>query len=185
MSAFVATGELTPRGTPLTGPARCTRRWRWLLAAAIAVGAPTMASAHPIHTTLTAVRSDGKGITLTVRTFADDFSATVARFAGKRPATDSSVLDADVARYVDAHVRITNAAGQPLVLRSCGIRRARDLYWLCLRVDAIGTVRGVTVANRMLTELHADQVNIMQVDIGSVRRTVLFTKHTGAQPLVH
>ncbi|MCC6430163.1 MAG: hypothetical protein IT354_04585 [Gemmatimonadaceae bacterium] len=185
MSTFVANDGLTPRGTPLTVLSRFTRRWRWLLAAAMALGAPAVASAHPIHTTLTAVRSDGKGITFTVRTFADDFSATVARFAGKTPTADSSVMAADVARYVDARMRITNAAGQSLVLRSCGIQRARDLYWICLRVDAVGTVRGVTVANRLLTELHADQVNIMQVDIGSVRRTVLFTKHTGAQPLVH
>lgn len=185
MSSVVTNGALPPRGTPRAGPSRFTRRWRWLLAAVVALGAPTVVSAHPIHTTLTAVRSDGKGITFTVRTFADDFSATVARFAGKTPAADSSVMAADVARYVDAHMRITNAAGQPLVLRSCGIQRARDLYWICLRVDAVGTVRGVTVANLLLTELHADQVNIMQVDIGSVRRTVLFTKHTGAQPLVH
>ncbi len=141
------------------------------------------AAAHPIHTTLTAIRAERGEITLMVRTFADDFSASVATLAGKKPPADWSVQDPDVARYLSTHVRVLDASGKALPLRSCGIRRDRDLYWVCVRVEGATDVRGLRAENSMLTERHADQVNIVQVNVGGTRKTLLFTKQTRAQPL--
>lgn len=145
--------------------------------------APRVSHAHPIHTTMTAVSADKSGITFSVRSFADDFSASVALFAGRKPPTDSSVTEHDVASYLAAHLRVLDARGQALTLRSCGTTRARELYWLCVRVDGPTDVRVLRVENRILTERHADQVNIVQVDASGVRKTILFTKRSQALPL--
>ena len=138
----------------------------------------SLAHAHPIHTTLTTVTLMRGEITLSVRTFADDFSASVAALAGKQTPEDWSVTEADVARYLDAHLRIANASGKALTLRSCGIRRERELYWLCVRVEGATELRGLRAENRLLTERHADQVNIVQVNNAKARKTMLFTKQT-------
>lgn len=143
----------------------------------------TSASAHPIHTTLTALTISRGEITLTVRTFADDFSASVATFAGKQPTIDWSVDDVDVARYLAANLRVVDDGGKVLLLRSCGIRREREVYWLCVRVEGATALRGLRAENRLLTERHADQVNIVQINAGSVRKTLLFTKDTAGLPL--
>lgn len=144
---------------------------------------PERATAHPIHTTLTTVTVDARGLTLSVRAFADDLSASVAAFVGKPAPRDWAVPDADAARYLNGQVRILDAAGRPLTLRSCGVRRERDVVWLCLRVDGATNLRVLQAENRILTERHADQVNIVQVDAAGSRKTLLFTKDTRALPL--
>lgn len=151
---------------------------RALAAALLVTGAaPSSLRAHAIHTTMTVVTTSPTGMTLNIRTFADDFSGTVARFAGRRPPSDSSAPAVDVARYVNARFEIRDAkTGRIIPMESCGIRRANELYWLCFRAVTPGGNGGVTLRNRMLTELHDDQVNIVQVESHGARRTMLFTK---------
>ncbi len=140
-------------------------------------------SAHPIHTTLTAVTTTGNDLAISVRAFADDLSASVAQFVGKPAPADWSVPEADVARYLAARFRVLDSAGRPLAVTGCGVRRERDVVWLCLRVNGASDVRVLQAENRILTERHADQVNIVQVNATGVQKTLLFTKDTRALPL--
>ncbi|HYW52031.1 MAG TPA: DUF6702 family protein [Gemmatimonadaceae bacterium] len=138
---------------------------------------PSLLNAHAIHTTMTIVTTSTGAVTINIRTFADDFSTVVARQAGKPAPADSSAPLPDVQRYVSTHFSIRDGAGKPVTLESCGVRRAGELYWLCFRgALPSNAVRGAKLHNQMLTELHADQVNIVQVDGRGARRTVLFTK---------
>jgi hypothetical protein len=134
------------------------------------------ANAHPIHTTLTKATVEKNAITMQVRVFADDFSATVAKFAGRPTPRDSSVSPEDVLRYLRSKFLVTSANGASVTLEPCGIKRANELYWLCIRAAFPQGSDGARVRNEMLTELHADQVNIVQLEPPSVRRTMLFTK---------
>lgn len=141
-----------------------------------------VANAHPVHTTYSVVKPDGNGFTLTIRTFADDFSASVAHHAGKRAPADSSASDADVLRYVTARVVVTTPNGGTAPLQLCGVRREREVYWVCVRTLAkLGN--GMRLQNQLLTDRHADQVNIVQVEAGGVRSTRLFTKDSGPTEL--
>lgn len=136
----------------------------------------TVADAHPIHTTLTVITADATGATFRVRAFADDFSGTVARFAGKQPPADSSATDSDVLRYVGAQFSVFDKSGARVGLQSCGIKREKELYWLCFRATIPSGGRGAKILNQMLTELHSDQVNIVQVERNGAKKTMLFTK---------
>lgn len=161
---------------------------RFMLAAIVAVAAvavhPAVARAHPIHTTLTVVSLDRTGASFSIRAFADDFSAVVARYAGKAAPKDSSVIAADVDRYLAARVALAGADGRPIVFRSCGVRRERDLYWLCIRADAPNGGRGMTMRDHLLTELHPDQVNIVQVESAVGKKTLLFTKDSASRAII-
>jgi hypothetical protein len=139
-----------------------------------------VASAHPIHTTLTVVTFDAQGATFNLRAFADDFSAVVAKNAGKPAPRDSSASPADVQRYLDAHFRVVDAQGRPVSVQSCGVRREKELYWVCVRA-VVGT--GARIQNVCLTELHSDQVNIVQVENKTGRKTLLFTKDSPFSPV--
>ena len=140
----------------------------------------SVAYAHPIHTTLTKVSIEERVITFNVRAFADDFSATVARFAGHTPPADSSAPSADVLRYAQRYFTIVDGTGKAVTLESCGVKRANELYWLCFKATFPGGSKGARVRNQMLTELHADQVNIVQLEPPAARRTMLFTKGSAA-----
>ena len=153
---------------------------RVLLGASCAIVTPQVLRAHAIHTTMTVLTTTSSGLTLNIRAFADDFSATVARFAGRRAPADSSAPAMDVVRYVNAHFLVHDGAGRVVTLESCGIRKASELYWLCFRAATPLSGTGVRLRNRMLTELHDDQVNIVQVENRGARRTLLFTKASAA-----
>jgi hypothetical protein len=139
-------------------------------------GTAHVAQAHAIHSTLTVLSPTEAGFTLLVRTFADDFSASVARFAGKPAPADSSAPELDVLRYLRAQLTVQTAAGAPVVLQPCGMRRADGLFWLCMRATLPERGKGALLRNRMLTEFHADQVNIVQTNYDGARATMLFTK---------
>lgn len=155
---------------------------RVTMSVAVMFGVTQTAYAHPIHTTLTKVTVEDRAVTFNVRAFADDFSATVAKFAGRKPPVDSSAPTADVLRYLQSFFTVTNAEGKSVALESCGIKRANELYWMCFKVSLPGGMKGVRVRNQMLTDFHADQVNIMQFEPPAARRTMLFTK--GSAPAV-
>jgi len=154
---------------------RLRRRLLLCVMAAVTLS-PAVLEAHAIHTTLTVLTAAPGGLTFTVRSFADDFSASVARHAGHAAPRDSSVRADEVVRYVRAQFELRDAGGRMLTLESCGIRREGGLYFACFRAATVGGLGGVRVHNRMLTELHADQVNIVQVDGRGARRTLLFTR---------
>ncbi len=137
------------------------------------------AEAHPIHTTLTVITYNAGRVTLSVRAFADDFSSSVATFAGKPAPTDSSVVEADVRRYLLENVRVMTGSGAVVALAFCGVRREGDLYLLCLRAPLASGLGNARVSNKLLTELHSDQINIVRVERGDSRQTLLLTKKSG------
>lgn len=147
-----------------------------LVACTLALFAVRVAQAHAIHTTMTIVTTDATGITLNVRAFADDFSATIAKFAGRRTPADSSAPESDVLRYTRAQLVVRDAGGAVRELKPCGVRRANELYWLCYRVELPRGTKGTQIRNQMLTEFHSDQVNIVLVESKNGRKTLLFTK---------
>lgn len=146
---------------------------RMLLALALICLVPVRANAHPIHTTLTVLTVDAhtRMVTLSIRAFADDFSRVVAARAGVATPKDSSVSPRHVAEYVRARFAIDG-----LVLEPCGVTRSADTYLVCFRGSLPPGISTVKAQNTMLTELHADQVNIVQASSGKERQTRVFTK---------
>lgn len=158
---------------------------RWFVCTLALVISPwSTASAHPIHTTMSTITMENGVVTLRIRAFADDLSASVAAFAGKSAPSDSSMAAADVDRYAKHAIRVTDANGRGLTVSSCGVTRAREVYWVCLKVDGAKALTGLQMSNAMLVDRHADQVNIVLVKAGTVRRTLLFTKGADAKTIL-
>lgn len=158
---------------------------RLMVAMLMCAGAPVVAHAHEIHTTHTTITSDARGYTLVIRAFADDLSATVARFSGRTPPIDSSVRATELMAYVSARLSLVSTAGTHLGLASCGLERKQDAYVLCFRVNTTpGAESSWRFGNQMLVELHDDQVNIVQCNIGGSRRTHLFTRNRATAAMI-
>jgi hypothetical protein len=62
------------------------------------------------------------------------------------------------------------------------MRRTGDVVWLTLTAPGT-TLDGLRVSNRVLVELYADQVNIVQATVGARRASLLFTRGDGAKAL--
>jgi uncharacterized protein DUF6702 len=158
-----------------------TRRLVALLAASLAIAVtPSLSWSHPLHTTLAdvSIESDGS-LRLLLRAFADDFSAAVARHAGKPRPADFVVADPDVAAYMARTVAIQDSDGRTVPLVWAGSRRTGDLMWITMRAPGVRSLKGVRVVYSTLFDAFPDQVNILQANENGRRHTVLFTASDG------
>jgi hypothetical protein len=154
------------------------------LIAVLGLGATTTAGAHEIHTTHTTVTANATGYTLTIRAFADDLSASVARFRGRQPPKDSSVSTTDLLAYAQSRMEVTSAAGKGLIVQSCGLRRVQEVYLVCLAIPDVVASGTLRLGNQLLSELHTDQVNIVQCDVAGTRQTHLFMRGRAPSAIV-
>ena len=151
----------------------------FLLVAGIA-GARS-AWSHPIHTTLTEVALDATDGTMhfTIRAFADDFSAAVAKHVRKQRPADDVVPDADIIAYVASAVSVVDASGKAAAVAWSGSRRAGDVVWVTFKAPSIRSLHGVKIASALLFELYDDQVNIVQATAEGKHHSMLFTAGDG------
>ena len=151
---------------------------------ALSLAPMAVAHAHPLHTTLTEVRmvagARGQVAELRVRAFIDDFSRAVAEFAGRGAPRDSSVVPAEAARYLGAHIKVTDTRGRALQLQWCGMRTERGVVWVCIRTVAPVALNALVLRQTTHMELFTDQVNLVQVLDGNRRVSHLFVR--GASP---
>jgi hypothetical protein len=132
--------------------------------------------AHPLHTSLAEMVYDPatKEIRISIRVFVDDL--TKASNAYSR--SQSPIVD-----YVRASFVVTDRRGRPLSLASCGNKPVGDLMWVCLRATAPGGPVGLRVTHKVLFDLYADQINIVQAAYGGKRISLLFTRGDGFKRL--
>jgi hypothetical protein len=161
---------------------------RVLAAATLAIVATALparvATAHPLHTTLAQFSYDARSGLLegSIRVFAGDFAAAVAKRSGAAAPSDDRVTDAAAYAYLTAALRLTSAQGRAVPLTWCGSRRTGDVLWLCVRAAAApDTLR---LSDQILCELFDDQVNIVQTAAGGRKASALFTKGDGAKTLL-
>jgi hypothetical protein len=146
--------------------------------------APRSAEAHPLHTTLVQLTYNERAHVLegSIRVFAGDFAAAVAKHGGEKTPDDDRVTDAAAFAYVSSTFRVTDAAGHSVALQWCGSRRAGDVLWLCVRAASTATpLAALALSDQMLCELFDDQVNIVQAVSGDKRASMLFTRGDGAK----
>ncbi len=155
---------------------------RLLLAVAIIL-LPVRAAAHPIHMSFTEIRINAaKSIELSVRVFTDDFSVAAARHSGTRLAADSVIDSRHGVAYLLAKIRVVGKSGQPVRLVPCGVARTSDMLRYCFRaiLPSAGPVR---VANSVMNEMFADQVNVVQSITGKKRASRMFVRGDGWKAL--
>lgn len=152
--------------------------------AAIMAAPVREAFAHPIHMSYTEVRYSPatSSIEISIRVYANDFSAAAARRARVSLRADSTIDGRNALDYMRQNFQITDASGKALNPVSCGVVRAQDMLKFCFRLPSRRDA-ALRVRNTVMTELFSDQVNVIQ-SVGSKGRTSrLFVRGDGWKEL--
>jgi hypothetical protein len=128
---------------------------------------------HPLHTTLTEIIQANGIVTVTVRGFADDLTLAASGHTASTMSTGAA--DSSIARYLGRKLVLAGAGGAAFRLDWTSVRRQADVAWFTYRTRMTGDLRGVRIGNSALCELYDDQVNIVQVTVGKLRRSLLFS----------
>ncbi len=159
-----------------------------MLAAVLLLGVPASASAHPLHTTISTVlyTAETGVLAVSIRLFADDFSAVVSGRPAADPRHDALPPDSAMFRYVIQRLEFVTRddRGTPIrvPLTWCGAKRDGAVIVVCVR-GAARTLRDAQVRNRLMSDVFNDQINMMKVTRAGPRHTLLFTRRDGAKPL--
>lgn len=160
---------------------------RLLCAVAFAAGAlgtcrVVPAAAHPLHTTITDLVTDGRTVRASIRIFSDDFNAGIAR---REPQAQSSpaVFERAAFAYVARTVVLRRERGAIVPLSWCGLRRENDLVVLCVRASLPAGTRHWSLSNTLLHEMFDDQVNVVRATRGTARQHLLFVRGDGAKAI--
>jgi hypothetical protein len=139
---------------------------------------------HPLHSSLAELTLDPtrKSVVVSVRIFADDYDAVISRRIGSRTAP-AAVSDSAAAGYLRSALTLAERDGRAIALSWQGTRRAGDLVWITLRGPAPQGLSGLQLQNRILFDLYADQINIVQAAYEGRRTSLLFTNGDGAKRL--
>ena len=151
----------------------------------IALAAPSVARAHPLHSTITEVTEDRAHGTVraTIRVFADDFGTAVSHSVHGRALAPGAAWDAAALGYLNSAFGFSDSAGRTLPLRPCGTRRTVDLLWICVEAASAQGLAALKVRSAVLCDLFDDQVNVVQGTVAGARRSLLFTKGDRAKSL--
>jgi hypothetical protein len=154
------------------------RRGAPWLALALLAAPVTEAGAHVLHTSLAQLTHDPAHgeLTVALRVFADDFTATVAATTRRAITPGAPAADSAMARYATTRFTLVEPSGRPVRLAWCGVRLAGDVLLICLRGATAAPPAGATLRNAILMERFADQVNIVQTTTAGSRHTTLFRR---------
>jgi hypothetical protein len=134
------------------------------LAAAL-LAAPILGAVHPVHTSVTDLRYEtgSRRVTVTLRVFADDFTAAAG--------TDDSAA----AEYLRPRLTLTDPSGRSILLRWERREVAGDALVITLRGDASAGLAGAGIRQTVLCDRFTDQINIVRATYGGRSASLLFT----------
>lgn len=150
----------------------------------------TVYAHHPIHASVTTIDFNAKNHTLEIscKIFADDLEEAIRKTTGVQlyigsPKENASQSAAKIEEYLRRHFRL-EAEGKPLPRWTfVGRELEGDAVWCYCEVPNISGVKRLLVSNTVLTDLHDDQTNLVNVTIKGQRRSAVLRKSKEAETL--
>jgi hypothetical protein len=145
----------------------------WLLAGVMSC----LLAGHPMHTSGAELTGERDGsVQVMLRVFTDDFAAALA--AGSAASTPDGPHG-----YLRDRFVLLGGTGEPVKLTWDAGRPSGDVLILHGRGRVPGGLAGARVANRVLTERFADQVNVVRASYDGLSATLIFVRGDGLKPL--
>lgn len=130
---------------------------------------------HPLYISVTEINHNAKDKTLeiSVKIFTNDFEAALEKTGGGKVdlSTSSGALDKLVAAYVGKHLRL-RVDGKAAVLSYVGRENKEDGTWSYFQVDGVAEApHKIEAVDDLLYETYSQQINIMHVTVGGMRKS--------------
>jgi len=140
------------------------------------------AATSPLHLSLTEVSYDhARGrLALTVRVQTADFEAALSARAQRKITTADPGEFAPLALdYVRDTLHFKSPHGEALRLEWAGLDVTSNQVFLFFETTLAGGLQGSRIANTLLQERIADQINSVEVHDGALKQTIVFSHDTG------
>ncbi|MBC8155090.1 MAG: hypothetical protein H7Z72_19545 [Bacteroidetes bacterium] len=144
-------------------------------------------SLHDFHTSLTQMQFNPKekGFEISVRLFTDDLEKALSRETGQKiQITSKPDTDPVIEKYIRKHLSLTDARKQRRPFTYIGHEAEGDANWVYLEMPVDGALKSAEMQQDVLMDLFDDQVNLVNVQVNSQRKTYVFRKNQPVQDVV-
>ena len=131
---------------------------------------------HPLYITVTEINHNAKDKTLEIscKMFTNDFEAVLEKAAHTRvdlsDAKNKAATDKLIADYVGKHL-LLKVDGRPVQLQFVGSEKEEDGTWSYFQVSNISSVKKIDISNSLLYDNFNQEINIMHVSAGGVKKS--------------
>ena len=152
-------------------------------ALALMASMPAIVSAHKFYMSLTVADHNAteKSLEFTIRLFADDLEAAVAR-RGSPLKHGQPGFDKAVFAYVQQTLMLKRADGSAVPLAWVGLENKVDVTWVYVEAKGVESTAGFTVRDALFQDLFSEQVNMLHVNDARGRRALDFRSGDGFKP---
>jgi len=140
------------------------------------------AAPSPLHLSLTETSYDHarSRLSITVRVQTADFEAALSARAQRKITTADPGEFAPLALdYVRETLHFKSPRGEALRLEWAGLDVTSNQVFLFFETTLTGGIQGIRIADTLLQERIADQINSVEVHDGALKQTLVFGHDTG------
>ena len=141
---------------------------------------------HDFHTSLTEIHHNAKdrAFEISIRVFSDDLETALARANnGQKIRVDAANADPVIERYIRGKFWFAGADKQRRAFTYIGHETEGDAQWIYLEMPFSEQFRGGLLQHSVLTEVFADQTNLVNLRVGGQKKTFVFRQNQPVQAL--
>ena len=165
-----------------------TSRLQWL-SYGLAIGGIlllTTAFNHAFHTSITKIDHNAKqkSLEISIRVFTDDLESVLSRDNNKQHfrIENNDKNDAVIERYIRKTFKLI-AKGQAKTFDYIGKENEGEATWIYLEMPQNEALTGLKLHQNVLMDFFEDQVNIVNITFGGVRKSYVFNEKQSVHEL--
>lgn len=134
------------------------------------------ASRHPLYISVTEISYNIKEKTLEIscKIFTNDFETVLGKLAHAKvdlsAPKDKKAVDKLIADYVEKHLQL-KIDGKAVPIRFAGSEKEAEATWSYFQANDIAALKKIEIRNSLLYDSFDQEINIMHVSVGGVRKS--------------
>jgi hypothetical protein len=134
------------------------------------------AEIHPFYVSVTEISHNAKDKTLEIscKLFSSDFETVLEKGSHEKVdlsvSKDRKAVDKLIGEYVLRHLMI-KVDGKIALLHMIGSEQEAEATWCYFQADHIAAVKRIDISNSLLYDGFDQQINIMHVTVGGIRKS--------------
>lgn len=147
------------------------RMSKWLIYLLMAGALFFQGFRHPFYMSVTEIFQNPKSqsLEISLKVFSDDLERVIG------VPCESPEADAHIMSYLQHNFKL-DTDGSPHTLRWVGKESQPDATWIYLEAISASPIRSLTIENRILTEIHEAQRNIVHVKANGQTKSLLLQR---------
>lgn len=137
---------------------------------------------HPFHVSVVEINynASDKIFEISCKLFTDDFETVLAQNYPREAAQktkldlinppDRKLADTLIKKYINTHLSVS-ADGKTVPFTYLGFEHETDAVYCYVQADNILSVKKIAVTNKLMHDLFQDQINLMHVTVGKIRKS--------------